>query len=298
MRVLVTGSRKWRDWQMVYAALNEVYVAWLPTRDDNEGFIVVHGGAVGADSYADEWARAGRPHVVPEEHKANWELLGHHAGEERNGRMVERGADLCLAFPTGVAKGTRNCMKLARRAGIDVRVFRGAQAQRMKTILVIAAGCAATALFGAPSAQADINISGINIGNQGNAEASFGNVAVALGPLDHVDAVGGVGNIALASGGSVASKQGPGSFNVLTAAGHSGSFVAASNFNWVSTLNEGTSHVVNSNGTFNVAIGRSDSKPSTSQAIDANLSVQTSFCGGTALSAQGRINVSAPCIGG
>jgi hypothetical protein len=169
----------------------------------------------------------------------------------------------------------------------------------MKTIILCGAAAAAM-LFGAPTATADINISGINIGNQGNAEASFGNVAVALGPLDQARAVGGVGNIALASGGSVASKQGPGSFNVVTAAGNSNSGVVNGSFNVASSLNRGSSQVNNANFTFNAALGENEIKPSTASTIGTNFSVQTAFCGGTATSAQGRINVSlgSPCLGG
>jgi hypothetical protein len=168
----------------------------------------------------------------------------------------------------------------------------------MKFILVCFGGLV-MALLGAPPAAADINISGINIGNQGNANASFGNVAVALGPLDTAEATGGIGNIALASGGSVATKRGGGSFNVVTAAGNSNAGVVDSNLTWTSTLNQGSATVINANGTFSAAVGKNTIKPSSTSIIDQNLSVQTAFCGGTATSAQGRINVSfgSPCRG-
>lgn len=45
------------------------------------------------------------------------------AGPRRNARMVGLGADLMIAAPLGRSYGTRGCMRLARAAGIPVRVI-------------------------------------------------------------------------------------------------------------------------------------------------------------------------------
>ena len=121
MRVLVTASRKLADRDVVWNALDHLYLQWLKKRKPGEEFIVMHGGAPGGDSIADAWTRQGQPYVRPDLVEANWELLGLHAGFERNGRMVAKGADVCLAFPRGKSRGTRDCMKQARAAGIPVR---------------------------------------------------------------------------------------------------------------------------------------------------------------------------------
>lgn len=42
------------------------------------------------------------------------------ADPRRNARMVRQGADGMYAWPFGVSYGTRNCMRLAKRAGIPV----------------------------------------------------------------------------------------------------------------------------------------------------------------------------------
>lgn len=42
------------------------------------------------------------------------------AGFIRNQRMVDTGADVCLAFPRGESKGTYDCAKRAKAAGIPV----------------------------------------------------------------------------------------------------------------------------------------------------------------------------------
>lgn len=123
MRIIVTGSRKWKDFRIIYDVLDLEYAAWLPTRKPGELFVVVHGKAKGADTIAKEWAQTKGGYVAEEGHDAHWDLLGLDAGHERNARMVNKGADKCLAFPLGIAKGTRNCMKLARMAKIPVRRF-------------------------------------------------------------------------------------------------------------------------------------------------------------------------------
>jgi hypothetical protein len=42
------------------------------------------------------------------------------AGPRRNARMVEKGADVCLALPYGASYGTKGCARLAKKAGIEV----------------------------------------------------------------------------------------------------------------------------------------------------------------------------------
>ena len=121
MRVLVTASRKLTDHKVIWDALDELYQDWLITRAEGESFVVVHGAAKGGDLLADAWARSGRPHVDVDPVEANWELLGAFAGPERNGRMVAKGADVCLAAPRGKSTGTRDCMKQAKAAGIPVK---------------------------------------------------------------------------------------------------------------------------------------------------------------------------------
>lgn len=117
-RLLITGSRNWRDRQTIRDALAQ---AW---RDLRPGPIVlVHGAARGADTIAaDIWTRGGLP---VEAHPADWNRDGLRAGPIRNQAMIDLGAHLCLAFPLGESKGTRHCISRARIAGIPVRVYEG-----------------------------------------------------------------------------------------------------------------------------------------------------------------------------
>jgi hypothetical protein len=108
MRVLITGSRNWTNRATVIAALEGF--------DDDT--VIVHGGAWGADTMADEVAQ--EMGFRTEMHPAMWRTHGRAAGPIRNQEMVDAGADVCLAFPMSGSKGTWDCVRRARKAGIPV----------------------------------------------------------------------------------------------------------------------------------------------------------------------------------
>ena len=116
-RILVTGSRDWTDRDTIVGALAD---AW---RDLGGEPVLVQGECHlgGADLIAKQvWQTWGLP---VESHPAEMGPDGHVLGPKRNAHMVSLGADLCLAFPLPSSRGTRNCMRLAREAGIPVRVY-------------------------------------------------------------------------------------------------------------------------------------------------------------------------------
>jgi hypothetical protein len=128
IRILVTGSRTWDQPSPVFVALTN---AWheLSEPQELQPLTVVHGGASGVDYWANQWAvmmqRSGLP-VLIEQVDPEWPRYGKQAGPIRNGVMVKRGADICLAFPgpprpDGKRSGTQDCVTQARRAGIPVR---------------------------------------------------------------------------------------------------------------------------------------------------------------------------------
>ncbi len=128
-RVLVTGARAWTDAAAVCRSLDLV-LAHLGS------FILIQGDAKdGLDVIAKGWAiRTNCPHEdVPADWSRSCDGDCHHsvrwrngttyctiAGFLRNQEMVDRGADLCLAWPLGKSLGTRDCMRRAKRAGIPV----------------------------------------------------------------------------------------------------------------------------------------------------------------------------------
>lgn len=119
LRILVTGSRYWTDRYTVEVAIRKAYLERGNDCQPHE-VTVVHGNASGADECAKVSARVMGFHTEP--HPADWEKHGKAAGPIRNAAMTELGADVCLAFPLGESRGTRNCMALAEKAGIRVVV--------------------------------------------------------------------------------------------------------------------------------------------------------------------------------
>lgn len=137
-RILVTASRTWRDWRGVHAKLAEAERrAWdLGYRQ----VVVVHGGAKGGDTMADDWTRFPSPlpgmtrlaERYPLAH-ADWYPRGKFdpsVGSKRNARMVALGAHEALGFADKCCKttchrrkphdshGTADCLAQARAAGI------------------------------------------------------------------------------------------------------------------------------------------------------------------------------------
>lgn len=118
MKVLVCGSREWSD---VCAIMNELKA--LPNDT-----ILVHGDCRGADAHAGSIALTlgFTVRVYP----ADWTRYGKIAGPIRNHEMLEKehvkeeSIDLVLAFHNDIknSKGTRDMVKRANRAGIEVRV--------------------------------------------------------------------------------------------------------------------------------------------------------------------------------
>ncbi|WP_208023937.1 SLOG family protein [Mycobacterium marinum] len=132
-RILITGSREWTDVDRIRSAID------LYRPRGGGQCIIVHGDCPsGADEIADRICRCEGWHV--ERHPAEWERACdescHHkprirrgkpycpmAGHLRNQKMVDLGADVCLAFPMSGSRGTWDCVRRARVASIPVVVF-------------------------------------------------------------------------------------------------------------------------------------------------------------------------------
>lgn len=136
MRILITGSR---DASVSWEHLHSDWV-WLFRQclDRGEMITLVHGHCpTGVDAEVNNfeqetsgryWYSNGPAVTFPmfpltvERHPAGapfWEFgPWPAAGPRRNQHMVSLGADLCLAYPFGVSKGTRGCAKMAAEADI------------------------------------------------------------------------------------------------------------------------------------------------------------------------------------
>ena len=124
LAILVTGSRKWKHYDIVETAIHVEL-------EDQEGdqVVLIHGGANGADDAADE--ACGHLNLCALPFPAQWQKHGKAAGPIRNDVMVDvlQGFRACgyrcvvLAFPCEDSVGTHHCIAAARRYGFDVKVF-------------------------------------------------------------------------------------------------------------------------------------------------------------------------------
>ena len=121
MRIMVTGSREWRDIKTLANALE----------GQDPGFYIgqitlLHGCASGADAIARSLAVARGNDVEdfwPDYDRYDFAT----ANKKRNLLMVEYDPDVCLAFPTKSSRGTWHAVHAAEKAGIPVKVFEEAK---------------------------------------------------------------------------------------------------------------------------------------------------------------------------
>ena len=78
--------------------------------------LIIHGGAKGADSLAEQWAF--RHEIDCLRVPAKWKLHGKAAGPMRNTEMLKLKPDLVVAFSGG--RGTDNMVRQAKVAGVKV----------------------------------------------------------------------------------------------------------------------------------------------------------------------------------
>ena len=109
-RILICGGRDYTD----YEALS----AWLDQFSGETPItVVIHGGALGADSMAERWAQTRGVAVL--RFDADWQKHGRAAGPIRNKQMLDEGKpDLVLAFPGG--RGTANMIEQSKARGVPV----------------------------------------------------------------------------------------------------------------------------------------------------------------------------------
>lgn len=142
VQVLVTGSRAWDDQQAVADALLDAWHDAVQTVSPEVHFTVVHGDCPsGADAIAKQWAIDNgvfhhgfpadwsgpctpacpdTPHRKTNRHGEYCPLAGHY----RNQLMVDMGIDLVLAFHRNNSRGTADCIRRAKSAGIPVHVLK------------------------------------------------------------------------------------------------------------------------------------------------------------------------------
>lgn len=115
-KIIVAGSRDFDNFNFLAAKLSD-YTFGMPS------FEIVSGGARGADTLGEEWAKAHNVHY--EVFKPDWNPRGYFdrtAGFKRNIQMAEYATDL-VAFWDGESRGTRHMIEQARKHNLQVTVF-------------------------------------------------------------------------------------------------------------------------------------------------------------------------------
>lgn len=113
MRVIVCGGRDFSD----RGLLSKTLTPYKTPINQKPEHLLISGMAKGADTLAYEFGQVfGIPVLC---FFADWAAHGRSAGPIRNQRMIEEGRpDLVIAFPGGT--GTADCVKRARKAGIEI----------------------------------------------------------------------------------------------------------------------------------------------------------------------------------
>lgn len=110
-RILVCGGREFSDFNGLSRTLSECARFFAPD------YVLIHGGARGADMLAHQWAFFQGCAVIRMD--ANWDYYGKRAGSLRNEWMLKYAKpDLVIAFPGGT--GTKNMIDSATKAGVQV----------------------------------------------------------------------------------------------------------------------------------------------------------------------------------
>ena len=113
IRVAIVGSRGFSDSRLLASTMCTVLEHYTITE-------VVSGGARGADTLGEQWAKA---HGIPTRvFLPDWNRFGRSAGFRRNRDIIDN-CDLCVAFWDGQSRGTKSSIDLAKQAGKRVLVI-------------------------------------------------------------------------------------------------------------------------------------------------------------------------------
>lgn len=119
MKVVVCGSRVWDNRELLFNTLDDTF----HTRplDDGSDFILIHGGAKGADTIAASWV-VQTPGVTVEVYRPDWSKYGRSAAFIRNDTMLDLKPDLVVAFHKNNSPGTQYMIKGALKRKLDLKV--------------------------------------------------------------------------------------------------------------------------------------------------------------------------------
>ena len=116
--VLISGKRDFENYNQFCKILDE------SLKDISDDIVIVEGGARGTDALAKHYANT---HGIQcQEFPALWAANGRAAGPIRNSEMVKFVSSKdskAIFFWDGKSKGTDDCLKKAKKAGIVCEVY-------------------------------------------------------------------------------------------------------------------------------------------------------------------------------
>lgn len=111
MMIGVIGSRTFNDYKLLSKVL-DLY--------KNFDYIIVSGGANGADSLSEKYAKENN--IKTNIYLPDWKKYGKSAGFIRNNDIVNN-SDIIIAFWDGKSKGTKHSISLAKKQNKNVSVY-------------------------------------------------------------------------------------------------------------------------------------------------------------------------------
>lgn len=115
-KVLITGSRDWRD---KLAIATVIYKEYASADGD---LLVIHGDHhAGVDAMAEDICYSAG--ILTAKVSARWGKLGKKAVPQRNACMVGLAPDVCYAFPLQDSVGTWDTVNKCRAANVPVLIY-------------------------------------------------------------------------------------------------------------------------------------------------------------------------------
>ena len=110
MKYAIIGGRDFNDTALLETTMNKF----------NDITLVVSGGAKGADTLGEHWAKS---HNIPTKiHYPEWNKYGKSAGFIRN-KLIIQDADIIIAFWNGHSRGTANSIDIAKTSNKPIIII-------------------------------------------------------------------------------------------------------------------------------------------------------------------------------
>lgn len=103
MKLAVVGSRSFNNYDLLKTKLDALHIK-RPIS------LIISGGAQGADSLAERWAKENG--IESKIFLPDWNQYGKSAGYKRNVQIIEA-SDAVIAFWDGISKGTQHSINIA-----------------------------------------------------------------------------------------------------------------------------------------------------------------------------------------